>query len=487
MMKTSTFSVNSVVKTLWAAALISLPVTSFRWFPFLGESTLVRPLALFPLALLLPILLVQWIRRERAFTWTGSAILLLVFAAAALTVTSFGVLIDPLPMRGQTYLGRAVRALVTLVIGLIFFISAAWMNRDEKDVRFTIKWLLVGLGLDLAWCGLQAVTFYTGLLEKETVTHWQLAFSMRELVRTNRISGMAYEPAWLAGQIATTWLPVLFAALLTNFRLTRAKWLEPVLLALVTLTLFATYSRGGLLIALAASGLTFLLLGRGLLRAAWAWFSGGFRRGWLVRVILMAAVIGVLAGAVSFLGQKNYFRRLWEVDASSLSEYLVDINAGGRSAYAAGAMAAYEEHPVTGVGLGASGFWIYDNLPDWTLTTVPEIARQLNPSSALYPNPKNLYVRLLAETGLPGFILFAIFLFSSLADSLSLLSRGSFFRFLGAAGLFAWLAIAFYNATQDSLATPNIWLLPGMLAGMSISPSPLSPLPKEEGKIEEPA
>jgi O-antigen ligase len=210
------------------------------------------------------------------------------------------------------------------------------------------------------------------------------------------------------------------------------------------------------------------------LRAAWAWFFGGFRRGvraWFVRAALIAAVFGVLAGAGAFLGQKNYFRRLWEIDASSLSEYLVDINAGGRSAYAAGAMAAYEEYPVTGVGLGASGFWIYDNLPDWTLTTVPEIARQLNPQSHLYPNPKNLYVRLLSETGLLGFVLFAIFLLSSLADSLSLLPRDGFFRFLGAAGLFAWLAIAFYNATQDSFATPNIWLIPGMLAGISIQSS----------------
>jgi hypothetical protein len=236
---------NRVTRFLWAAALVSLPVTSFRWFPFLGDGALVRPLALYPLALLLPILLIQAIRRQRPFPWTGSVILLGMFAAAAVTVTSLGVLIDPLPLRGQDYPGRALRALVTLVIGLAFFISAAWMNRDEAEVKFTFRWMLVGFGLDLAWSGLQAVTFYTGLLEKEMVTHWQLAFSMRELVRTNRISGLAYEPAWLAGQIVTLYLPILFAALVTKTRLTRTKWLEPVLLALSTLVLLATYSRGG--------------------------------------------------------------------------------------------------------------------------------------------------------------------------------------------------------------------------------------------------
>ena len=123
--------------------------------------------------------------------------------------------------------------------------------------------------------------------------------------------------------------------------------------------------------------------------------------------------------------------------------------------------------PRSGVGLGASGFWIYNNLPEWALTTVPEIARQLDPGSRLYPNPKNFYIRLLAETGLVGFALFGIFFLAVLADSLDLLRRDGFLRFLAVAGFFAWLAIALYNGTQDSFAAPNIWLIPGILAGLA--------------------
>ncbi len=452
---------------LWAAALIALPVTSFRWFPFLGDTTYVRPLSLVPLAILLPLLLIQTVRGKRPFPWTGSVILLGVFAAAVLTVTSFGFLIDPLPLRGQTYFARVLRAAATLVIGLAFFLSAAWMNRDEAEIKFTLRWLLVGLGLDLAWCGLQALTFYTPLLGKEMVTHWQLAFSMRELVRTNRISGLAYEPAWLAGQLATIYLPILFAAVLTKTRLTSARWLEPVLLALTTLTLLATYSRGGILIAVGVAALTFLLVGQNTFRAAWSWFFGNFQRGWGLRVGLIVLVLGVVVGAGVFLARKNYFRRLWQISATSLSGYLVDINAGARSAYSLGALAAFNEHPLTGVGFGASGFWIYNNLPDWTLTTVPEIAKQLSPESNLYPNPKDLYVRLLAETGLIGSVFFLLFLFSALANTLDLLRRDGFLRYLGIAGLFAWLAIALYNVTQDSFAAPNIWLIFGILNASS--------------------
>jgi O-antigen ligase len=467
-------SLNKFMRILWAIAMVAIPVTSFRWFPFLGDLTLVRPLAVYPLVLLLPLILIQRRREKPKLNWAGVLIPLGALILFVVTATIFGFVIAPLSMRGQTYTGRTIRALATLSIGLAFFISAIWMNRNENDLRFTLRWLFVGLCLNLAWSGLQAATFYTGLLKKEVVTQLQLAFSMRELVRTNRISGLSYEPAWLAGQLATVFIPFLFASILTNFRLTRLKWLEPGLLALSLLTLLATYSRGGLVTVIAAAGLTFLFLGRDVIRAVWNWFVSGFRGRALdlaLRIGLIAMVIGVFIGAFFFLSQKVFFRRLWETRASSLSEYIVTINAGARGAYATGAFAAFEDHPLTGVGLGASGFYIYQNLPDWAQTTLTEISRQLDPGNRSYPNPKNLYARLLAETGLIGFFLYFAFQFYILGDMLSLLRhKGSWARFVAVAGVFAWLAITFYNFTQDSLATPNIWLVPGILVGLSAMP-----------------
>ena len=475
-MKKIFLSPENLPRLLWALAMLTLPVTSFRWFPGLGESTLVRPLALYPLALLLPLLLILAWRKKISLTVPGAFLALGVFVLFAVASAAMGSLINPIPLRGQTFDARAIRALLTLVIGIAFFVSAVWMNKDEADLRFTVTWIFAGLCLNLAWSGLQAVTFYTKLLDKEMVTHWQLAFSMRELVRTNRISGLAYEPAWLAGQLATVFFPFLFASILTNFRLTSRRWLEPALLALSTLVLLATYSRGGLLITVGVTGLVTLLFGRDVLRGMWNWFIGGFRNGHhpslLFRLTIILAFVGVIVGAAIFLGQKNFFSRMWESNAENLSEYLVDINAGARGAYTVSAMGAFRESPLTGVGLGGSGFYIYQNLPDWSLTTVPEIAKQLNPSSRLYPNPKNLYVRLLAETGLLGFVLYLAFQFNILGEMLSLhRRRESWSRFAMVAGVFAWLAIALYNFTQDSLTTPNLWVLPGILVGLAVHQS----------------
>jgi hypothetical protein len=468
-MKNSVVSLARISRFLWGAAVFTLPVTSFRYFPFLGETTYVRPLAIYPVALLIPLLLFQLLRQKLSVPRVGALIPLAVFLLFTLAATSLGALLNPLPLRGQEYAGRAIRAWATLFIGLSFFITAIAMNRAEDDLRFTVKWLMAGFVMEVLWSGVQALAFYTPLLEKVTVTHWQRAFSMRELVRTNRISGMTYEPAWLAGQIVTIYLPWLFASLLTRVRVTRFKWLEMMLFGFATLLLLATFSRGGLLIAVAAFSLTFLIAGRAELRSVWNWFISGFRSGsqLLLRLGVLALLVGGLAGASFFLSQKGYITRLFSTQAESLEDFIIRNSAGARAAYTFGALGAFDESPFTGVGLGASGLYIYDNLPDWAMTTVPEIARQLSPENRLYPTPKNMYARLLAETGLFGLILYVSFLFSVLGDSLiGTQGKNQYLRYLGIAGLFSLIAIALYNNTQDSFTTPNIWLIPGVVTGI---------------------
>jgi hypothetical protein len=466
----SRFSVVNISRFLWGAALFTLPITSFRYFPLLGDSTYVRPLSLYPIALLLPLLLFQLTQKKESFPRAETLTPLVAFVLLALAATGFGLLLNPLPMRGYEYMGRVIRAWVTVVIGLSFFLAAVWMNRSEEDLRFTIKWLLAGFVMDILWSGVQALAFYTPLLEKVTVTHWQRAFSMRELVKTNRVSGMAYEPAWLAGQITTVYLPWLFASVFSRMRPTRFKWLEVILLGFAVLLLLGTFSRGGLLTALVASVLTLLFVGRAELRASWNWFAAGFQGGgnWLLRVGVIILFVSAIVGASLFLSQKGYITRLFNTRADSVEDFIIQNSAGARAAYTFGALGAYDESPVVGVGLGASGFYIYDHLPDWALTTVPEIARQLNPENRLYPNPKNMYVRLLAETGLIGLFVFIAFLFSVLGDALrALQSKTTVGRTLGIAGIFSWFAIVFYNVTQDSFATPNIWINFGILVGLT--------------------
>lgn len=483
-------TLDSLARLLWALTLVTLPVTSFRFMPFMGAGTFVRPLALYPLGLLLPILLYQLWTRRIARPWSGTLTILLAFMLTALLATAYGSLLAPIELRGQTYFDRALRAWVTLVIGLSFFLAALWMNRSEGDLKFSLKWLLAGFVLHVMWGGIQAVGLRLGL--RGELNEIQTLFSIRGLPRNRRIAGFAYEPSWLAGQLAALYLPWLFASLLAKYRLTKFKWLEPVLLLGGLVTLLLTYSRGGLFVTAGAVTLTFLVAGAGTMKDVSGWFRAGFspsggKGRWgrmqaaASRIVVALILIGALVGAGIFLAAKGYIAALWNSSAESLWDYAIDAYLGPRLAYVVAAWDAFQSHPLTGVGLGASGFRMYANMPDWALSGVPEIAQQLSPSSSLYPNPKNLYVRLLAEMGLPGLLLYLSFLFTLLAYALKGLRRAEpFWRFVGAAGFFSVIAIAAQGISQDSFAMPEMWVNLGMLAGVIALKSENGPVPKGE-------
>src|SRR5512142_2546272 len=136
-------SLDRLSRILWAATLLALPVTSFRYFPA-GDATYVRPLSFYPLALLLLVLLIQLIRHETVFPWAGTWTPFAALVMATLAASMVGVLIAPVPLRGQAVIGRELRAWVTLLMGAGFFLGAAWMNRTLDDLRFSLKWLFTG-------------------------------------------------------------------------------------------------------------------------------------------------------------------------------------------------------------------------------------------------------------------------------------------------------------------------------------------------------
>jgi O-antigen ligase len=482
------FSLDSLARLLWALVLLTLPVTSFRYVPFMGEGTYVRPLALYPLVLLWPVLLIRLKQGRIARPWPGALTVLLAFALAALAATTLGATLSPLELRGVEYSDRAIRALLTLAIGVGFFVAAIWMNQSEEDIKFSVKWLLVGLVFDLLWSAVQFIGLNSGY--RRQLVEIQNLFSVRGLVQNRRVSGFAYEPSWLAGQIASLYLPWLVAATLTGYRAfgeskrsmvyglpSVVRWLEPLLLLAALGGLLMTYSRSGLLVVAGAALFTFILAGGKTLAAFWAWVRAGFdRQRWKSpgatirvagsRIVLALLVLAILAGAGAFLADKGYIAAFFESESEDLFSYAVDVYLGPRLAYAVAALEAFQQSPWTGVGLGASGFVIYAHMPDWVQAGVPEISQQLSPDSQLYPNPKNLYVRLLAETGLAGFALFIAFYLALLAEALGVLRASSpAARWLGAAGLFTIAAVALQGFSQDSFAMPELWVNLGIMAG----------------------
>jgi hypothetical protein len=471
----TSYRLQRAANLLWGLLLFTLPVTTFRFIPGPLGRTVVKPLAFYPLALLVPLLVLLILRRRRLELPSNSSSLF-AFLLFAIVASLIGALYAPIELRGAIYTERVLRAWISLLIGLAFFLTAYWMNRSEEDLQRSLKWLYAGLAITIAWSLVQAVAVNTDLLPRSFVNDIQLLFSERG-VQPRRVTGFAYEPAWLADQMLIFYMPWLYAAIITRRPLTAYKWLEALLFALAFAVLLFTYSRSGLLGGLITIGLVTAIVGRKYLAQLLQWFTRPFSQsdnnhppgiGRAVRVGILAIILVAVLGAGSFLGQYEYFANLWEArEAQNFTNYLIENNVAQRVAYAEAGYEVFEKFPLSGAGLGGSGLYLFAFFPEWAMN-LPEVARQLSPDSQIIPNVKNLYVRLLAETGLPGFWFFLTFMFSFLGIiRRQYISSNPTLQFVAIAGLFLWLGLFIRNLTQDSLTFPIMWVSLGIIAGLS--------------------
>ncbi len=455
---------------LWGLVLFSLPVTSFRLYPNLFGAVQVKPLAFIPLVPFLA--LAGWrVLRGRQWGWLRALVPLGVFALFALLSTAYGWVQNPPPLFGITYTHRVIRAWLSFAIGLVFLLGALWAYQDAEDLFRALPWLYAGFVLDALWGTLQIAGLTLHIPPYKTLSHLQTTFSLAKL-HPKRISGMANEPSWLAEQLVTLYFPWLVAALLSGVRILRRWWVEAGLLVWGGLLLVFTVSRSGVLVAVVTAGgvgtLWLLAWGRRFLTPE------RLRRLWPRLLAGAGVAVALLAAGIAILMRSNYFAVLFHfAPGQSLVTYFVNIRGGPRLAYNWAAVTLFGEHPWLGVGLGASGFSLYDLLPDWSRTMLPEIARLTSPLHRIFLNPKNMYARLLAETGLLGFLAFLSFLFAIVGHSLAWWAQaGPRARFLAVASLWMVIAIAIYWLTQDSLTFPHVWLGLGTILALAGHPAP---------------
>ena len=414
-----------------------------------------------------------WLRKELRFRLNGSLLLYALFLTVALVASAWGVAQNPIAMHHYEYLGRMLRAWVTLMGGLVFFLATMLMNQDEQDIRFTLKWLYVGLAASVVWGAIQMISYYTQFPGRPVLNEIQTSFSVRKLLIKKRAAGFAYEPSWLANQLATIYMPWLTASLVSGYRVFKRSWIEPGLFAGAIGLLVCTFSRGGILMAVVSSGLVVLFTRGDVFHRVLKWWKKPFNQNShplhliLGRVCLLLASIGLIGGMIYALVNHPYFSKIWKSNKTNLAEYMVDISAGPRLAYAQAGMEIYQDHPLFGVGLGGAGMYIYDHIPEWS-KNLSEIAKHLNARGYLYPNPKNLYIRLLAETGLFGFGFFVIFQLVVLGQLTALIRmRGHFIQFIGLAGFITWVTLLSFNFTQDSFLDPNGWFNLGVFLAIA--------------------
>jgi O-antigen ligase len=134
-----------------------------------------------------------------------------------------------------------------------------------------------------------------------------------------------------------------------------------------------------------------------------------------------------------------------------------------RIAYWEAGLRTFAAHPVLGVGFGNSGFFMQANLPGYAFH-LTEIRDLISGQYAGLPNPKNLWIRLLAETGILGFGGFITWwIIMGVAAVRRWRPGRGLSGMIACAGLLGLIAGLGEGFSLDTFALPHTWVLLGLL------------------------
>jgi O-antigen ligase len=191
---------------------------------------------------------------------------------------------------------------------------------------------------------------------------------------------------------------------------------------------------------------------------------------------MLAMLLGLLVGGAWALGRFDWRIRRVFTFPSHLEEIRqlhpgeVGYAVANRLAFAERVVywgtgyRVFERYPLFGVGPGNTGFFFEEALPPYGLR-LEEIQKVLKAPSYGFPNTKNLWIRLLAETGIVGFAAFGAWVASSMAGAAALVgTRRRVPAMLGIAGLLASIALLGEGFSLDSFALPQMWIVFGLVS-----------------------
>ena len=476
----------SLYLILWMILVALLPVTSMPFIVRLVKSNTVAAPA--GLVLLIFLILRYLPTLIRGITLPRSSYPLLIFAVYAVVITLTSNFRDIPSFKGFQPLRSQFEALLTLAIGLAFFLVPAHYLRNKTWMQITLRIINWSGLLLILWCGVQAFFWYSQQGYPQWLRTIQEIFSVGPLYR-QRVTGFTLEPSWLAHQLNMLYLPVWFAASAVGYTshryLLKKVSFENLLLIGGAVTLFLTLSRVGLiafLLMLAYLAVRFGISLNQLLRHKIASHWQAFDRLNNQNPHLAAAVLFsgmVIAGLalliLLFILISRFDPRMQEMfnfnlaSENPLLDYANSLTFSSRLVYWQAGWAIFNDNPWFGVGLGNAGFYMPQVLSGFADRLV-EVQALLFHSHTLL-NIKSLWVRLLAETGIIGFSIFTAWLISLWSTTRWLVrSSSKITSMLGLFGVFLLLGILVEGFSIDSFALPYIWFSFGLLtAGLGES------------------
>lgn len=460
--------------------LLSIPITSFPLIARFTGGSAVSPLAGIPLLLLVIFWLIPYFIKSRPIS--KIAVPFLAFVTVALIASLRAPFLEIYPYKGYTLFGREIRALITLGMGVAFYLVAGTLPNSKNRLRKSFQWLYFGAFLMLLWSTVQVFRLpYSFNPQPVELNAFHRLFSIRDLLR-DRVTGMAYEPSWLADQLTILYLPILFASILKKTTVFNIRWrgitVELVLFLWGGMVLFFTYSRIGLLAFITAIGVLVIASSSGFIsRAAEKHSQRGrwSRRQWkgvywagvgVFFLLSVSLIVFLVANTNERLGDLLTFdlRSILESERlPALYNLANNLEYAERLLYWISAFLIFSQFPILGVGLGNSGLLFRETVPAFG-NYLPEILFILGPEQVAIANPKSLWMRLLSETGILGFLVFFTWLLilALVVRKLSSKKKG-ILAVTGLAGAMTLIVQIFEGFSLDTFALPQLWIMLGLV------------------------
>jgi O-antigen ligase len=292
--------------------------------------------------------------------------------------------------RGDLAWDKSVRQVLHFFVSGSVFLLPLIMVRTRREFGKAMNVYLSAFFLTVGYGILEYVNHYlhlgvgTSIMEALHYSSWY-SYSVEQTVlfRSSfgdipRLRLLAFEPSMAANYLICM-IPFFFANVL--IRRSSKNW---VILGTSLLLLLLTFSLGGTM-SLVAEGIVFLLLVR--------------KTSVRGRIIALAALL--IACAMAFAPTSQM------IEALILRATTADVSVEARSLEAEVAWNTYRMHPVVGVGIGNSPFYIPQAMPTWALT--PWNRRRISPYIPGYSmSGNNMFLRMGAELGTVGLFLFLL-------------------------------------------------------------------------------
>ncbi|NLE83340.1 MAG: O-antigen ligase family protein [Chloroflexi bacterium] len=459
---------------IWVLSLLVLPISSFSPLSELIGGTNVAPLAVIPTILILVFFwLPFFIKSGRKLPYHFKPLLLFFLGGCLSTLL---VPFRNVPTFQNFSLDRSIlETFVTIGMGTGFYLVTIFMVRDEERLRSTLRWISISGLIVMAVALLQVGTWSIFQRYPEWMHALNKIISSSQKLFEHRASGLAFEPSWLAHQLNMLYIPLWLGLSVSGQSAFRKKLfnkiqVEKFLLAFSIATLFLTYSRVGWITSIFMGAFIVFRLTNNWVKKS----TLNAKRGnqhllhlgvWVGLLIVLMAVI-FLAGFLMTIIEPRMadFFDIQRLLDRGLLDWAAQLSMAERFMYWMAFYGVFQLFPILGAGFGVPGFFFLQTVPDFGSQLLD--INELILTRSYLPNAKNLWVRLLSETGIVGFALFVSWLvihWRNAAD-LDRKAKPSLLKAMGLVGKLVVIAMIFEGFSLDSYGLPYFWVSLGLIA-----------------------